>query len=202
MKVARTLKCSSEILTDTFEKTVENFWGVKMIGIAENQPIFKYFCESISFDENDNRYKVKHTFKEFLDIIHDKFENCKGRFNSLKKKFTNNKHLLSEYKKIIRNQLQPNVIEKLDNHINESQAGQIHCLPHRPVIRNNKKKMSKVRIVYDASLKIKNSPSLNNCSLPDPSLRKSLFRVLIPFHFKNICIFCRYCKGIPASYIG
>ena len=64
------------------------------------------------------------------------------------------------------------------------------------------KKISKVRIVYDASLKIRNSPSLNSCSLPDPSLTESLFGVLIWFHLKKICIFCRYCKGIPASYIG
>ena len=162
-----------------------------MIEIAENQSIYKYFCESIRIDENDKRYIVKHPFKEFLDIIHDKFENCKGRFNSLKKKFTNNNHLLSEYKKLIRNQLQANVIEKLDNHITESQAGQIHCLPYHPVIRNNKKR-SKVRIVYDASLRTGNSRSLKNCSLPDPSLTESLFGVLIRFQLKKICIFCRY----------
>ena len=53
-------------------------------------------------------------------------------------------------------------------------------LPHRPVIRNDKL-TSKVRIVYDASSKIGNSPSLNDCLLPGPSLTENLFGVLIQF---------------------
>ena len=43
------------------------------------------------------------------------------------------------------------------------------------------KQTSKVRIVYDARSKIGNSPSLNDCLLPGPSLTESLFGVLIRF---------------------
>ena len=72
------------------------------------------------------------------------------------------------------------VIEKLEQHITESEVGQVHYLPHRPVIRSDKL-TSKVRIVYDASSKIGNSPSLNDCLLPGPSLTENLFGVLIQF---------------------
>ena len=54
--------------------------------------------------------------------------------------------MLSEYNQIIRDQLQVDVIEKLEQHITESEVGQVHYLPHRPVTRNDKL-TSKVRIV-------------------------------------------------------
>ena len=88
--------------------------------------------------------------------------------------------MLSEYNQIIKDQLQADVIEKLEQHITESEVDQTHYLPHRQVIRNDKQ-TSKVRIVYDASSKIGNRPSLNDCLLPGPSLNESLFGVLIQF---------------------
>ena len=98
--------------------------------------------QEISFDENENRYKVKFSFKEFHDIVPDNFENCKRRFNSLKKKNINNEYLLSEYKQIIKDQLQADVIEKLEQHITEPEVGQVRYLPHRPVIKTISKHQS------------------------------------------------------------
>ena len=72
--------------------------------------------------------------------------------------------------------MQADVIEKLE----QPEVGQVHYLPHRPVIRNDKQ-TSKVRIVCDASSKIGNSPSLSDCLLPGPSLTESLFSVSIQF---------------------
>ena len=80
----------------------------------------------------------------------------------------------------MKDQLQVDVIEKLEQHITEHEAGQVHYLPHRPVIRNDRQ-TSKVRIFYDVSLKIGNKPSMNDCSLPGPSQTESLFGVLIRF---------------------
>ena len=88
--------------------------------------------------------------------------------------------MLSEYNQ--KDQLQADVIEKLEQHITEPEVGQVHYLPHRSVIRNDKQ-TSKVQIVYDASSKIRNSPSLNDCLLPGPSLTESLFGALIRFAF-------------------
>ena len=84
--------------------------------------------------------------------------------------------MLSQYNQRIKDQLQADVIEKLE----QPEVGQVHYLPHRPVIRNDKQ-TSKVRIVCDASSKIGNSPSLSDCLLPGPSLTESLFSVSIRF---------------------
>ena len=188
--VCHTLKCSSEIVTDTLDETVEKFWGIEKIGIEENKSVYQHFCEEISFDQNRNGYKVKLPFKEFQNIIPDNFENCKRRLNSLKEKFLNNEYLLSGYNQIIKDQLQADVIKKLEQHITEPEVGQVHYLPHRPVIRSDKQ-TSKVRTVYDTSSKIGNSPSLNDYLLPGPSLFESLLGVLIRFCLQR-CVFCRY----------
>ena len=188
--MCHTLKCSSEIVTDTLDETVEKFWGIEKIGIEENKSVYQHFCEEISFDQNRNGYKVKLPFKEFQNIIPDNFENCKRRLNSLKEKFLNNEYLLSGYNQIIKDQLQADVIKKLEQHITEPEVGQVHYLPHRPVIRSDKQ-TSKVRTVYDASSKIGNSPSLNDYLLPGPSLFESLLGVLIRFCLQR-CVFCRY----------
>ena len=84
--------------------------------------------------------------------------------------------MLSQYNQRIKDQLQADVIEKLE----QPEVGQVHYLPHRPVIRNDKQ-TSKVRIVCDASSKIGNSQSLSDCLLPGPSLTESLFSVSIQF---------------------
>ena len=49
--VCHTLKCSSEIATDTLDKTVQKFWDIEKIGIDENQSVYQHFCEKISFDK-------------------------------------------------------------------------------------------------------------------------------------------------------
>ena len=60
--------------------------------------------------------------------------------------------MLSEYNQIIKDQLQADVTEHIT-----------------------------IRIVYDASSKIGNSPSLNDCLLPGLSLTANLYGVLIRF---------------------
>ena len=59
------------MMTGILDKTVEKFWGIEKIGIEENQSVYQHFCEEISCDENENRYRVKLPFKEFHDIIPD-----------------------------------------------------------------------------------------------------------------------------------
>ena len=84
--------------------------------------------------------------------------------------------MLSQYNQRIKDQLQADVIEKLE----QPEVGQVHYLPHRPVIRNDKQ-TSKLRIICDASSKIGNIPSLSDCLLQGPSLTESLFSVSIRF---------------------
>ena len=42
------------------------------------------------------------------------------------------------------------------------EVGAVHYIPHREVVREERD-TTKLRIVYDASAKMKNKPSLNDC---------------------------------------
>lgn len=58
--VCHTLKLQQ---TQTLDKMVEKVLGSEKIGIEENQSVYKHFCNEISFDENDNKCKIKLPFK-------------------------------------------------------------------------------------------------------------------------------------------
>ena len=66
----------------------------------------------------------------------------------MSKKFSKHKELFETYNKIIKDQLESGVIEEVSNH--DHNAGDVHYLSHRPVIREDKV-TTKIRMVFDAS---------------------------------------------------
>ena len=139
------------------------------------------FNNSIRFHSDLKRYEVNLPFKEDRDIIPDNYSSCINRFNTLKKKFTNNEKLLNDYNKIILDQLEANVVEQVTS---PDTNGEIHYLPHRPVIRDDKI-TTKIRMVFDASNKA-HGPSLNECLHPGPSLTEPLLSVLLRFRSHKV----------------
>lgn len=67
-------------------------------------------------------------------------------------------------------------------------ADRVHYLPHDAVIRKDAK-MTKVRIVYDASSKEgKDGLSLNDCLHVGPALLPLLYAILIRFREKRVAL--------------
>ena len=64
------------------------------------------------------------------------------------------------------------------------EIGEVHYLPHRPVIRNDKQ-TTKIRAVFDASCKV-NGPSLNECLYSGPNLIAKIFDILLRFRLNKI----------------
>ena len=94
--------------------------------------------------------------------------------------------MLEEYNNIIKEQFKLNVVEKVPPSETNSfdQVGNIHYLPHRPAIKDDRV-TSKVRIAFDASSKIE-GPSLNDCLHPGPSLTAPLLSVILRFRANKI----------------
>ena len=139
---------------------------------------YKQFCTDICFNQTECRYEVKLPFKEGHDLLSDNYSHCVQRLGSLKRKFTNKAELLHSYTDIIKTQISSGVIEHVPSDT-ELAPGQVHYLPRRPVIREDKS-TTKVRMVFDASSKIE-GPSLNECLYPGSSITESLFGVLLRF---------------------
>ena len=72
--------------------------------------------------------------------------------------------VLKEYDDTIKEQLKKGIIENVPP--DRPAEGKIHYLPHHAVVRQDKS-TTKVRIVYDASARSGNDPSLNDCLMKD-----------------------------------
>ena len=182
--ICHSLKCATEIRSNDniLHETFEKFWEIERLEAKTNNDIvYENFCEDVRFDTKEARYEVRFPFKDDHDLLPDNYLHCKHRLNNLTKKLSTNSDLLNTYNGIIKSQLESGMIERVVE--SDSSVGQIHYLPHRPVIKPEKN--TKVRMVYDASSNT-TGPSLNDCLYPGPSLCESLFGVLLRFRINCV----------------
>ena len=71
---------------------------------------------------------------------------------TLSRRFQNDQSLLEQYCEIIQSQVTSGIIKKVDSSQLEGESRK-HYLPHHPIL-NPHKASTKVRIVFDASVKI------------------------------------------------
>ena len=69
----------------------------------------------------------------------------------------------------------------------EDVIGEVHYLPHHPVIRYDMQ-TTKVRVVYDASSKVGSHPSLNDCLHTGPPMLEHIPDILIRFRVNKVAI--------------
>ena len=74
--------------------------------------------------------------------------------------------MLANYDEIIKTCEKENIIGKIET---VGKPGLVHYFPHHAVIKNERD-TTKTRIVFDASSKIRNNPSLNDCLHSGPCL--------------------------------
>ena len=178
--VSHVLKCQTEMINEDvyLNEKLHKFFEVESTGtLNDEDSVYKHFREDISFDLVNQRYKVLLPFKETHETLPDNYSHCIQRLDKLKNKMINDKDLLCSYNQIVKDQLSTGIVERLNSE--DSTVGEIHYLPHRPVVRSDKK-TTKIRMVFDASSKTI-GPSLNDCLYPGPSLTESLFGVLLRF---------------------
>ena len=179
--VTTALVLYTEIVTATQEdilrQEIRNFWKIE--GINEEHDVYEQFKEDITFE--GKRYVTSLPFKPNHDALPDNYRLSLNRLNCLKKKLCEDEKLRREC--IFKSYEQDGIIKLVDH---KSEAGKVHYLPHRPVIRNDRE-TTKVRIVYDGSAKL-NGPSLNDCLYTGPCLLNCIFGILLRWRM--------YCIGL------
>ena len=171
---------SDQILNDSLQR----FWDLESLGIAKEEPsVYDTFLQQISF--NGERYEVSLQWRNNHPKLPDNYQLCYKRLCNLVKKLKQTPSLLSEYNKIIQDQLDRGIVEIVDDP-STIEGDKLHYLPHRGVVREDKV-TSKLRIVYDASAK-SNGPSLNDCLYTGPSFGQSIFDILLRFRAHRIAL--------------
>ena len=83
--------------------------------------------------------------------------------------------------------MESDVVEVIDKPEEEVVPGTVHYIPHKDVLKEDRA-TTKLRVVYDASAKSYNEPSLNYCLLSGPVLTPLLFDILLRFRLPKIAL--------------
>ncbi|XP_072389479.1 uncharacterized protein [Diabrotica undecimpunctata] len=164
---------------------ITNLWELDVLGI--NDPMErktrdetalaakKLFLETISVD-TDGRYEVRLPWLEGHPALPSNYHLAKSRLDNTVKKITKDGYF-EAYDQVFQEWLNDNIIEEV---VEEQRNQEAHYLPHRPVIKPSSI-TTKIRPVFDASAREKDSPSLNQCLEKGVNLIELIPAILLRF---------------------
>ena len=131
----------------------------------------------------NNLYVVKLPFKENILFVSDNYNVSLNRLSKLKKRLSKSTDTLAKYNKVIPDQLEHGIIEKVGS---IGIPGKVKYLPHQAVITDDHSS-TKLHVVFDATSKTIGT-SLNDTLYKEPCLTPLLFNLLLRFRFNPIGI--------------
>ncbi|KAL7633029.1 UNVERIFIED_CONTAM: hypothetical protein RMT77_016605 [Armadillidium vulgare] len=163
---------------------LENLYKLESLGINEERDqgsIDEYyiskFHEAIEF--RDGKYHVELPwYQNILEQVPSNHHVALATMQRVKKKMTS-QGLDERYGDIFKEYLREGIIESVE--VQPKDFHKFIWIPHRPVIKQALQVTTKIRPVFNCSLKIGNSPSLNQAVYPGVDLIASLFKMLISF---------------------
>ncbi|GFU62025.1 hypothetical protein TNCV_717511 [Trichonephila clavipes] len=171
---------------------VSSLWDLEMLGIRDTieqnsreekeKAVMPHFLETVRQKE-DGRYEIHMPWKVDRVFLTDNYELCLKRLESTTRKLEKI-GFREKYHEVFREWLAEGVIEEIPG---KELPVRTHYLPHRPVIKETSATSSmKIRPVFDASSKINNHPSLNDCLETGNNLIESVPAILARFRLKPI----------------
>ena len=124
--------------------------------------------------------------KPFHKPLPDNYTLSKHRLSILKTKLDKNEELRQEYNQVFDNYLKEGIIEKVADD-DYGLVEKTYYLAHRAAVRCDKE-TTKVRVVFDASAKNCNEPSLNDCLYARPCLLRQSYDILVRFRLHNMIL--------------
>ena len=170
--------------SQSLDKQLRAFWELEALGIQDQErTIYNEFTSAVKFE--NGRYKVPLPWRELHDPLPDNRQLSEKRLHGLLRRLKQDPAVLKEHDDTIQDQLSKGVIEAVPPH--EETPPTAHYLPHHAVVRRDKS-TTKVRVVYDASAKSTNCPSLNDCLLKGPRFNQLIFDLLVRFRSYKIAL--------------
>ena len=167
------------------KKRLHNLWELESIGIKqEESSVLELFKETITL--RNQRYKVSLPWEEARDPLPDNHSLRQRRLQSFLKRLSQKPEQLEEYDRVIKDQLDKGIIERVDQSEKTQPCHLIHYLPHHYVVREDKS-TTKLHIVNNA-LARKNWPPSIDCLHTLPPLTPDILEILIRFSVQPIAI--------------
>lgn len=162
---------------------VENLFKIESLGIKEDglsktdDTILKKFDDSVELV--GTKYHVEIPFKDSVADVPSNWRVALATLNKVHASLKT-KNLLTEYSEIFQQQIERGIIEPVE--IQRSDYDQYVFIPHHPVIKGETQTSTKVRVVYNASLKPnQDAPSLNQACFEGIDLLTNLVGLLLKF---------------------
>ena len=170
-------KSQSNLIKNVLEDTFE-------LKNHSDSAVSKFSDNNLNFDDSNRRYVCRLPFIRNPKELPDNFQLAKIRTLNLLKSLKRDPELLVNYDNIINDYIKEGILEEVP--LDETYSN-VHYLPHRPVVKEERE-TTKTRIVFDASAKCKNNPSLNDLLEPGPCLLPFIFDLLVRFRLGKIGI--------------
>ncbi|KAL0811523.1 hypothetical protein ABMA28_009914 [Loxostege sticticalis] len=176
-------------------ENISKFWQAEKVPeIYSEQTTEQELAESIfqqSVILENNRFTVALPLKQPITKIYlgDSFSIALQRLYNLERRLVKNETLYQMYKDFINEYLSLGHAEPYDVSNYDLDKDACYFLPHHPVFNENSP-TTKMRTVFDGSLKTKNKISLNDVLLNGPIVQNELFDILILFRLPKYILLC------------
>lgn len=180
-------ECSSDI-----DSTITRFWQSEAVPelftehTSEQQYCEQYYKDTVKII--NNKFEVSMPLKiPICDInktLGDSFGLALHRYLNLEKRFKRNNTLYQEYKKFIHEYIALGHASYFDITKYDLSKDMVYFMPHHSVLRENAMS-TRLRVVFDGSMKTSNKISLNDIMSNGPVVQKELFDILLLFRLNK-----------------
>lgn len=166
-------------------------WDLERMGIelpdSDDNAALDNFRKSISYSKKQGRYIASLPWKNDCPDLPTNRDLSLKRVSSLLRSLSKDSHKLKTYDDLIKQQLDRDFIEIVDENELPLPESRIHYIPHHAVAKDSI--TTPIRIVYNCSAKAsKHRPSLNECLYTGPSLVNDLLAVLLRFRLNKYAV--------------
>lgn len=176
------INCTQISRYQTLEDNLIRFWQIEEINPAKNYLsdsellCEKHFVENYTRDDKGN-FIVSIPFKSnYEKLLGNSKELALKRFHALEKRLLKDSDLYEEYKNVM---LEYETLGHMSKVKDEDILRPGFYLPHHAVVKTSL--TTKVRVVFDASMKSDSNYSLNDVQYAGPVIQSDLFSIILRF---------------------
>jgi hypothetical protein len=195
--IPKVVKCNlSKVISSNINEQLKKFWELESISNETSMNSEEISCEqhyADNFKRDDNgRFIVSIPFKKDPKLLGESRDIATSRLLALEKRFSKNKEFKTNYHAFMQE------YEKLGHMTRIKTTSYEHptfYMPHHGVLRPDSTS-TKLRVVFDGSVKSDSGISLNDCQMVGPVIQNDLFSILIRFRkWKHVV-----CADIQKTY--
>lgn len=177
------ISCHSVIDNAALDKQIVKFWQTEEVSVKSIRSQAEEICES-HFVSNLNRsdkgqFIVKIPFKENVNNIGQSRELAISRFYSQERRLAKNEQLRLQYADFMSEYEELGHMKEIKN-----DNGSGYYIPHHAVVRDSSI-TTKVRVVFDASMKTDTGLSLNDVQYVGATIQNDLYSIILRFRLYN-----------------